>query len=52
MENVNVRMPTHVKEEMAKQANTQDRSLSNYLLRIVMHEFNKIKGIKPNDHKD
>ena len=43
MENVNVRMPTHVKEELAKLAKAEDRSLSNYLLRVVISHYEKEK---------
>lgn len=46
MENVNVRMPTYIKEEMAKRAKEEDRSLSNFLLRIILGNYNNKESKK------
>jgi hypothetical protein len=43
MENVNVRMPTHIKKELAKKAEEDARSLSNYLLLIITEHYKKVK---------
>lgn len=50
METVNIRIPERLKEKLAKLAEVEDRSLSNYLAVVLKNHVTELEEVDTDDN--